>query len=163
MDGFNRVLTRIAEVMGKYGSYLLLVIMIIVMTNILLRATVGIAISGSLELLGLIFALFISVAITFATVKGRQIIVTLIITNLSPRTQKVLSVITNLLTAGTWAALAYAGGTFAIHQFFIGGETSEMLEIQVPPFRLFWAAICAFLCVLFLRNTVNILRGEKVP
>jgi len=98
---------------------------------------VGFTVPGSIEIFQVAAVVALSVAILLASLNDRHAAVDLLIGRASPRVARTLF-LTGRLTLALTFALLCAGSIWVSADLWSTHEMTEVLAIQLRPFRLFW-------------------------
>ena len=118
---------------------------------------VGFTLPGSIEVFQVAAVVALSVAILLASLTDRHAAVDLMINRVSPRLQRGLFLGGRLALALAFALLC-AGSIWVAADLWDTGEMTEVLAIQLRPFRLFWIACSGAAAVHFAVQFVRAVR-----
>jgi TRAP-type C4-dicarboxylate transport system permease small subunit len=153
----NEIAKRISHVGNWIGMSVLVLMMLLVISNIIIRFFGGV-ISSTYELVELMAAVAISFCIVYATAEKAHIVVDILLSRLSKQSQSFLGSITSFLGLGTWGLIAVASAIFARKQWLLG-EVTDILDIPITPFRYVWVFALIILCLLVFIQLYNVLRS----
>lgn len=153
---FANIVHRISTVANSIGAGFLVGMMLLIVANVIIRSF-GNVIAGSYETVGLMGAVLASCAIAHTAIKKRHVAIDIVLRRLPQRVQAILGAFVSLLGLGIWAIVAWQGARFAWRMHLIG-ETTELLEIPIPPFRLFFIFGVVILCLVLLIDLRQYLR-----
>jgi TRAP-type C4-dicarboxylate transport system permease small subunit len=152
----ERILELISPWLSRIGGLAMLAMTLVLVANIIWRNITGLAFKITYESVQLIAIPMVSFSLIVATIKGRHIIVDILISRFSAKMQLILRCITSLIGLGilatlTWANIRYAG------EMMIYGETTPVIELPVAPFRIIWTISLAIICFVLIVDIFQII------
>lgn len=142
---------RACEIISIIGVIALVAIMLLIDANIFYRLT-GRIIRGTYELVELLTAVCVGFSLLGAELRRSYVKVDLL-TSVAPYSlNKVWHYISQVLSIGYWALMAYGMMKIVLDKIRLG-EVTHTLKISVIPFRLLW--IAALLLVIFIIIAYN--------
>lgn len=156
MEGLRRIVVRTATVMNDIGGVVLTFMMVITLTDVILRF-IGKPITGTYELVFLAGAVVIACAIPRTSIEGGHVSVDLITGTLSSRTRRIMAVFTRLCGIGFFFFLGW--NLFALGtRLFVAEEVSLTLHVPYYPIA-YILGVCAYVeCVVLF---VDLISQEK--
>ena len=159
MNRFNKFLKRIVTSSTAIGFVFLLILILIVIINIITRQF-GLGILGTYEAVQLSISIMIGFAIAYAAICEMHVKVDILITRLSKRVQRVLYIITSLLTLSICTLMAYYGVKFALDQFS-NKEGTIVMDWPIYPFRLIFIIGIIIMCFVLILEIIQKIRDGK--
>jgi TRAP-type C4-dicarboxylate transport system permease small subunit len=155
LDNFLRVVTKI---LNYIGSAALTVMMLLTVTDIILRAF-GHPIIGTFEIVGILLAFVIGFTIPKVSYEKGHVFMEIVLERLTQRRKNVLNTFTRILCIVLFAMIAY--NLFgAGNEFRMAGEVSPTLELPFYPVA-YGVGVCCFIeCLVFINEIVIIWRGQ---
>jgi TRAP-type C4-dicarboxylate transport system permease small subunit len=136
------------------------VMMIMTVVNISLRELVALPICGAIEVVGFGGVLLFSSAIIYCQLHRREVVVTVLVDRLPERLQGILGVVSLVISLCTVAIIGMAA--FAVSwEAVTTGELTEVIGIQIAPFRAIWTFGCIVLFAVLLRQLYAALSGRR--
>lgn len=149
--------------MDKFAGYCVVGIMLLIVSNIILRKAFKISIAGTYEIVGYLTALAISLALAHCAVKKAHIGVDYIIGKFSKTIQKITAILISLASAAFWGLTALQVGRYAI-SLKQSGVVSSTAQIPMYPI-VFLIAIgllaLGFVSTVEFFESINITPADK--
>ena len=124
---------------------------IIMVTGVFLRLFFGRTIPGTFDLVESAIVLVGAYSFVYCETRDRHTKADIIVNHLTSRTRSRLEVFTTLLNLFFWSMLLYAGWKM-LGRMYENGEITELLKINVVPFRAMWVLSLLLMClVLFFK------------
>jgi TRAP-type C4-dicarboxylate transport system permease small subunit len=155
-----RGLEKFSAGLGAIGTLSMVVVLTMVVGQIFFRLFFGIGISGTFEVVELFAAVTISLVLVYATLRGRQVSVTMLSSRLPARAQAILRSFTTFIGILMWSLLAFVGGKYAFRKW-VEGEASDSLSIPIAPFRFVWVLACTVMALLLIVQLVKQLKEAQ--
>ena len=149
MIHFKRILYSVNRGLIVVSGVTLVAAMVVICMNVFLRAFLGLAIFGSIEIIGYLAGITFSLALAHTAAQRGHITVEVLVSRLSPRAQAIVDGITGFLSMGFFALSVMYCARYATRSWQIG-EISEVLEIPFFPFIYVVAFGCLMLCLVLL-------------
>ncbi len=132
------------------GVIFMLGTMLIIVANIISRIF-GNPILGTLEVTSLCLVPAIAITLGYAAFTQTHVVVDIVTSHLKKRgiISTTLALITAFCSIVFWALVAWRSTEYAIGQWSIR-ETTEVLKLPVPPFRLIWGIGLWIWCLCFV-------------
>jgi TRAP-type C4-dicarboxylate transport system permease small subunit len=155
LDDFLRVVTKI---LNYIGSAALTVMMLLTVTDIILRAF-GRPIIGTFEIVGILLAFVIGFTIPKVSYEKGHVFMEVILERLTQKKKNILNTFTRILCILLFAAIAY--NLFgAGNEFRMAGEVSPTIELPFYPVA-YGVGVCCFIeCLVFINEIITIWRGQ---
>jgi TRAP-type C4-dicarboxylate transport system permease small subunit len=155
LDNFLRVVTKI---LNYIGSAALTVMMLLTVTDIILRAF-GRPIIGTFEIVGILLAFVIGFTIPKVSYEKGHVFMEVILERLTQRRKNILNMFTRILCMLLFATIGY--NLFgAGNEFRMAGEVSPTIELPFYPVA-YGVGVCCFIeCLVFVNEIVKIWRGQ---
>ena len=146
---FERWVHPVSRVINRMASIVLFLMMLLTMTDVVLRKTLSKSILGTVEVTEFMLAIVIFFALAQTEIMNGHVKVDLIMSRFGERAQGLVDMITQLacfLMTGliTWSTLVYA------QEMRLSGEVSQDLWIPVWPFIYVVALGCSILALTLL-------------
>lgn len=132
---FSSILDSVSDTLGKIGGFATLLMVILVTFNVIARKLFSWSIPGFYEILGLIGAVFYAFGIVYTAIKGKHIVMNMVLNRLPEKIRRVCEWINKVIIVGFCGLFAYAGGSMAL-QMWLSDERTADIRIPVAPFRL---------------------------
>lgn len=150
-------------VLGRnIGAAFLLGVVTIMCANVAYRAIGGI-IPGTFDLVELLIVPAIGFALVTVEYQRRHTVVDMITTHLPAGVRSWLEVVVSIISLFYWAALCWAGWKMLLRKMATG-ETTQLLQLSVIPYRIVWVFTLGWICVVIIWNVSKIIKeigGEK--
>jgi TRAP-type transport system small permease protein len=149
---------KIADVLEKIGSYVLVAMVLLTSTDIILRKYFNSPLPFTFEVTEYLLVIIAWCYIAFTTSKGRHVSVDTVTSHLPPKTHKIILIIGDFVTIILFGLIAWQNVLQGINVLNIKAE-SAILHIPKYPFQ-FWVAFgAAMACIIFLFKVLNSLVG----
>ncbi len=161
MEHFRVFVTKLSSFLDKIAGWVMVSVMLLVVSNVLLRELFKKPVLGTYEYVGFLTAALIGLAIAYCALKDFHIAVGFMLEKFSPRIQRVVEIFTGLisfifLAFSSWHIIDYAGSMIA------SGEVSPTTRTPFYPFIYVVAIGFIALCmVVFLKLTESIRKVVK--
>lgn len=157
MPRFNEGVERLACMMDRLAGWCLVAAMLLVVANVVLRAGLGTPLVGAVELVNLLTAACIGLALAYCALQDGHLAVDFAVGKLSPRRQAALGIFTGLVSLVFWAASAWYLVMFARNMTMIG-LVSSTSRIPLYPVVYLLAAGTLGLCLVILLKILESIR-----
>lgn len=138
----------------------LAVMMIMTVLNISLRELVALPIYGAIEVVGFGGVLLFTCAIIYCQLNRREVVVSVLVDRLPERLQGILGVVSLVISLCTVAIMGMAA--FAVSWEAVRtGELTEVMGIQLGPFRAIWTFGCIVLFAVLLQQLYAALSARR--
>lgn len=129
---YNRVVSKLSDILNYIASITLSLIMLLVVANILLRL-IGRPIQATYELVGLLTSVVIGFTLAYCAVKGAHISISIFMQRFSSRTQRIVDIFINIINV---VFLIFVTVQMAKYAQLMGirGEVSVATGIKTSPF-----------------------------
>lgn len=156
MDISIKWVKEISKGLDKLAGLCFFAVMLLVVSNILLRAFFSRPILGTYELVGLLSAIGISLALAHCAFQGGHIAVDIVVNRLSTKWQAVINAVTGFIALCFWLPATWYLFKYA-HLMMVKGLVSSTAQIPVYPVIYLTAlGLAAFCLVLFVKFTVAV-------
>jgi TRAP-type C4-dicarboxylate transport system permease small subunit len=118
----------------------------------------GTALVGSSEIVDVAIIVVASMALVAGTAANTHPSVHILTSRLSDRRQRALKILASLLACAFFGLLCYES-TRVLIDYARLGEHTQLLRINITPFRALWVLSLAVICVLLLLRVSLIRRG----
>ncbi|HEX2964945.1 MAG TPA: TRAP transporter small permease subunit [Syntrophorhabdaceae bacterium] len=146
MGTFEKVIHKIGNWGTVLGAAFMLAIALIVTFTVMGRA-VHIAFPGTFDLVETMMVVSIAFALVFGQLQDRHLRTELALERIKGRLKSGLETFLSVLNLFYWVVLLYTGIQLGIERY-IGGETTELLEVPVTPFRMVWIFALILMVIL---------------
>jgi len=158
MEFMQKVIKSIIVKADKIAGFCFFSVMALVVLNIVMRKLLNLPITGTYDLVGLLTATGIALALANCTLSNGHIAMGLIIDKLSPAWQRLIDIIVYALSLGLWLTIAWQlfvfGGTTAGR-----GLVSATAMIPIYPFIFAIAFGVLFLCFVLAFKLADCLKA----
>jgi TRAP-type C4-dicarboxylate transport system permease small subunit len=158
MDRFTNIIGRIVRGGTIAGSIFLLVVVLIVVTNVVIRFF-GHMIPGHYELVSLITVISVAFTLSYTAIHKGHIAMNILVSRLSQRNQIIMGAFTTIVSIAVWAAIAWASITVINDKML--KEVSNMLLIPYLPFRCVWVLGLILYCLVLVTDLFMIKMRKK--
>ena len=157
MQGLNKVIHRVATVMDVLGGVVLTLMMLITVTDVILRFF-GRPITGTYELVFLGGAVVVGTAIPMTSWEGGHVNVDLLLEGLSGVTRKATLVFTRLCGI---VFFFFLGWNLFLQGVDLYERHEVSLTLHVPYYPVAYIlGVCAFVeCLVLLSDLINAIQG----
>ncbi len=159
MKIMTTVINRIGEFFDRLAGLILVLVMLLAVTNILLRALINRPILGTYEFVGYLTATAIGLSLAGCASQGGHIAVGVLVDRLPPRMQKLIELLLNLPVLGFLSLAAYQLFRHA-GRIALNGEVAPTTELPFYPFVYLVAAGFLALVLVVAGRTIALLGRE---
>jgi TRAP-type C4-dicarboxylate transport system permease small subunit len=152
----SEIVKRISRFGNWIGMSVLILMMILVISNIILRLF-GSVIIYTYELVELMSVVAVAFCIVYATMEKSHVVVDLVINHIPQKIRSVLGIISSFIGLATWIIIAIANIGFTKQQWILG-EITDILEIPITPFRCIWIFALIIIILLIVLQLIESLR-----
>jgi TRAP-type C4-dicarboxylate transport system permease small subunit len=153
----DRLVHRISTVALWAGAAALLLLALVIVGTALAR-TVGWVLVGGSEIVDVAIIIVSSMALVAGTAAGTHPSVHILTSRLSVERQKHLKIGASLLACVFFALLCFESAIALINYARLG-EYTQLLHINITPFRAVWVFALAVICLVLLLRLSLIRRG----
>ena len=157
MELYEKIVRRLSNLGEIVAGLFLLGIMVLVVSNIIVRLLGG-SIAGAYELVEMGIVVTASLAIGYTALMNGHVIVNIVTSVLSSRKQTILAGINSIICLFLWGVIAYMSILLAIQRGL--GETTDLLRISILPCRIIWIYGVIALVSVYLLDLVYAFRGK---
>lgn len=144
----------LSKVINAIGMGVLVVMMLLTVTDVILRYAFSQPIRGSLELTEYFMVIVVYLAVGWCAVKKGHVKVDFLVSRFPPRTQAIIDSATYLLSFGVCSFIAWRGFV-EFKAVWLVHRVSDVLSIPAYPFHLVLAIGCGVLCLVLVANLVQ--------
>ena len=163
MESFEKLVTKIGNWGTVAGCIFMLGIAVIIVATVLGRAF-HIALPGTFDLVETMIVVAIAFALVFGQIQDRHLRADIAIGRLKGRVRSGIESFLGILSFGYWAVLLYAGAVM-MKDRWEGGETTDLLNVPVVPFRGVWVFALILMVILLILKEIHhikgLIRGEE--
>lgn len=123
---------KLSKEMDKLAGYCVVLVMLLVVSNVILRKVFRLPISGTYEIVGYLTALAISLSLAYCAVKKAHIGVDYIIGKFPKSVQVISAIAINLVSAFFWGFTSWQVGRYAL-SLMKNGVVSSTAQIPMFP------------------------------
>ena len=153
MGFFERLIHRLVIWGAVVGAVDIGFCTILILAGIVTRAF-GHTIPGTFDLVEIAIVLVGAYSFPFCEIKEHHTKADVLINRLSSRWKSRLAVITTFLSLSFWSILLYAGWVM-LKRMYEEGEATELLKINVVPFRALWVFALLLMCLVLLIKWIH--------
>lgn len=156
MNRFNKIIRRIGGGGVSIASVFLMAMAILIVSNIIYRFFGG-AILVTYELVELFAGIAAALALGYTTLAKRHVVINILLSRFSQRTQTILGIFTGIIGLGFWALITWG----SIDVLSKKGIMEVTLNNGIPlfPFRSLWVIALLFFSLILLTDIINSLHG----
>lgn len=152
---------RLADFLNYIAGWCLIAMTFLTCADVILRIF-RYPILGTYEMIGFLGAATASFAMAHTTIKRGHVAVEVVTTQLSPKVQSVIYLITNVLSIVAFALLAYECLRFG-NDLRINNEVSLTLQIPFYPVLYGMSVSAMTVCLVLIADSLAVLVGGKKP
>ena len=157
MKKVTELINNISRLFDRIAGWGIVALMLLVVTNVLMRVIFNKPLLGTYEYVGFIAAVIIGLSLAFCYVQDAHISISFITDKLPPRLRHIVSVITETLAVVFMAFFSYQMVIYALKTAG-SGEVSATTRILTYPFILIVAAGLMILSLVILVKLINTIR-----
>lgn len=157
MKQFSGVIKGISATLDKVAGIFIFLVMILVVSNILLRTIFNSPIKGTYELVGLMTAIAVSFGLAYCAFQKGHIAVGYIIERFPKKIQIIVSILSDMIALGFWSATTWYLAKYA-NTMMIKGLVTATAEIPVYPFIYLIAFGFLALCFVIAASLMTTLK-----
>jgi TRAP-type C4-dicarboxylate transport system permease small subunit len=135
----------------------LMVMMLITVSNISGRSLFNLPVLGANEIVSLAGVVLISFVVGFVQFEHRNVITSILVDRLPPRTRAIFDTVTLFLASGIVFVMTWAGIAFGIEEIVIYHKVTMILGITVGPFKAVWGIGCIILFLVLTGHFIEAL------
>lgn len=152
--GLSRVLDRIA-------GLCMVAIMLLIVSNIILRALFNRPILGTYEYAGFLTAVVIGLSLAYCAVQNGHIAVSFVVDRFPPKMQAVVDIVTNIVALCFWGLSAWHVWKYA-NNTAVNGIVSPTTQTPFHPFIYIVSFGLFVLCLVLLVRLIESLKRAAV-
>lgn len=161
MKVFSGLVTEFSKLLDKLAGFCMVLLMLLVVSNVVLRAVFKSPILGTYEYVGFLTAVMIGLALAYCAVQNGHIAIGLMVDRLCCRTQAGVDIMVNATALGFWGLAAwyiarYAGSMTA------SGVVSPTTQTPFYPFVYLVAFGLLALCLVLMVRLVESVKKVAV-
>jgi TRAP-type C4-dicarboxylate transport system permease small subunit len=153
MGAFEKVIHKIGNWGTVLGAVFMLSIALLVTFTVIGRAF-HIAFPGTFDLVETMMVVTIAFALVFGQLQDRHLRTELAMERIKGRVKSGLESFLAVLNLFYWVVLLYTGIELGIDRY-TGGETTQLLEVPVTPFRAVWILALILMVILLLLKLIH--------
>lgn len=157
MKHFTGLVTGLSRVLDRVAGFCMVAVMLLVVTNILLRAVFNRPILGTYEYVTFLTAVTIGLALAHCAVQNGHIAVSFVVEKLPGKIQAVLDVVMNIIALLFWSLCAGQVAKYA-NTMAVSGVVSPTTQMPFYPFIYLVALGLLVLCLVLLVKAVESLK-----
>lgn len=151
-------LSLVANVLEKFGSYVLVAMVLLTTADIMLRKYFNSPLPFSFELTEFLLVIVAWCYIAFTTSKGRHVSVDTLTSHLSPKARKIIVTMGDFITVILFGLIAWQNVLQGFNVLHVG-TTTAILHIPKYPFQFWVACGSALACLIFLFKVLHSMTG----
>lgn len=151
MKSFNKLVEKFSSTMDRMAGFCVIGVMILVVSNILLRKVFKQPILGTYELVGYLTALGISLALAHCAIQNGHIALDYIVNKFPKKIHTLTDFAINLVALIFWVFSAWHLGLYA-QDLMTKGVVSSTAQLPVYPFVLIIGFGLLGLCLVLLKK-----------
>jgi TRAP-type C4-dicarboxylate transport system permease small subunit len=157
MKKLTELINNISRLFDRIAGWGIVALMVMVVTNVLMRVVFNSPLLGVYEYVGYFAAVIIGLSLAFCYVQDAHISISFITDKLSPRLRHIVGLITQAVAVVFMALFSYQMVDYAI-KTAASGEVSATTRILTYPFILIIAAGLIILTLVILVQFINNIR-----
>ena len=161
MKVFSGLVTEFSKLLDKLAGFCMVLLMLLVVSNVVLRAVFKSPILGSYEYVGFLTAVMIGLALAYCAVQNGHIAIGLMVDRLCCRTQAGVDIMVNATALGFWGLVAWYIAKYA-GSMTSSGVVSPTTQTPFYPFVYLVAFGLLALCLVLLVQLVDSLKKVTV-
>jgi TRAP-type C4-dicarboxylate transport system permease small subunit len=163
MGFFEKIIIRIGNWGTVVGAVFMAAIALLITATVISRA-VKIALPGTFDLVETLVVVAISFALVFGQLQDRHLRAEIAIERLRGRLKAAVESFLGSLNLFFWAVMLWAGATMMADKWS-SGESTDILNVPVVPFRGVWVFAALLMVILLLlkltKNIKALIRGGE--
>jgi len=157
MGIFEKAIHKIGNWGTVAGCVFMLAIASLVTITVIGRAF-HVAFPGTFDLVETMMVVSISFAIVFGQLQDRHLRTEIAMERIKGRVKSGLESCLSVLNLFYWVVLLWTGIELGIDRY-LGGETTELLEVPVTPFRAVWIFALVLMVILLVLKLIHHVKG----
>lgn len=157
MKQFTGLVAGLSRALDRIAGFCMVAVMLLVVTNILLRAVFNRPILGTYEYVASLTAVAIGLALAHCAVQNGHIAVSFVVEKLPGRIQAAVDVVMNIIALLFWSLCAWQVGKYA-NTMAVSGVVSPTTQMPFYPFIYLVALGLLVLCLVLLLKAVESLK-----
>lgn len=149
MRQFSGMVMEMSRILDRIAGFFMVALMVLVVTNVLLRSIFKTPILGTYEYVGFLTAAMIGLALAHCAVLNGHIAVGLVVDRLKVKTQAYIDIIVNVTALSFWGMTAWYVAKHA-NSMTVNGVVSPTTQTPFYPFIYLVAAGLLVLCLVLL-------------
>jgi len=154
--------TRVLESFGQLGMWLIVPIMLVVMTEVVLRSVIGISLIGINETVEFLLLAFVFLGLGRSSLTKAHVTVTIFTEKLSTRTRNVVDGTMSLASTTIWLLVSWQTFLHA-HQIQLSHVISPTVGIPIYPFIYLTGLGCGLMGIAQLVDVIKSWRSRSAP
>jgi len=155
-NSFNNIIKKTSSVLDAVAGAILFLIMILMVVNVIFRTIFNMPFKGVYDLVSIGFVVMICLSFAYCAYNNGHVFVDFILEKFSIKTQKVVMIITNILSFLLFILMSFNMAKYG-YSVFLFGETSLTIMVPLYPFIYLIAFGLFLLSLVSLRNILKIL------
>jgi len=160
MEKAEKIISKITGFLDLLGGMAVLAVMLLAVTNILLRLLVNGAILGTYEFVGFITALVLGLALAHCAYGNGHIAIEIVMEKFPAKVQLVVGILVYLASAGFFILASYHMYLYG-YSMVVSGQVSPTTQTPYYPFIYATAVGFLFLFVIYLFKAIQLLSKGK--
>ena len=154
MRQFSGIITEISRILDRIAGFFMVALMVLVVTNVLLRSIFKTTILGTYEYVGFLTAAMIGLALAYCAVQNGHIAVGLVVDRFKMKTQACIDIIVNVTALSFWGLAAWYVAKYA-NSMTVSGVVSATTQTPFYPFVYLVATGLLVLCLVLLVRSLE--------
>lgn len=160
IKGYIKIVNKASKILENIAAVILFLIAMLVIVNVILRATLDLPIKGTFDLIVFFATVMISLSLAYCAVINGHLAIEFLVERFSRRTQKIISVIIGLISAFflfvvSWHIYLYAS------YLRTTGEVSLTIKLPHYPFVIILALGFLMLALVVVGQVLSQFVKEK--
>ncbi|MFC1820139.1 TRAP transporter small permease subunit [Thermodesulfobacteriota bacterium] len=156
MERFANIIRWLSRAGMALGAVFLVAMMVLVVMNVGVRPF-GRVIGGTIEVVELMAVVIVAFALAYTALSGSHVIVDIVVSRLSQRTQQIFKSFTYFLYLVTLVLITWANAGLTYRRYLVGEET-DLHRISYIPFRSIWVLGLIIFCLVISIELFRALR-----
>jgi len=156
----SKIIKKVVSIADILAGFCFFSVMLLVLTNILMRNIFKQPIMGTVEIVGLLVSTGLGLALANCEIAGSNIAMDTLTEKLSLKVQKLLEIVIYAVSLVFWSIIVWRIFVFA-NTLFINGRVTSTASIPIYPFIFVLGFSMLCLCVVLLYKLIRNIRDLK--
>jgi len=167
MKSISGIIKKVFSITDLLGGICFFAVMALVLANIIMRNVFGQPIAGTVEMVGLLTATGLGLALANCAMNDGNIAMSIIVEKLSKKKQRVIDIAIYLISLSFWAVVVWRMFVYA-NASIANGRVTATAQIPIYPFIIILGFNVLCLCVVLVYKLVCSVKGaaaefQKAP